>query len=34
VKLTKSEIAIANRMGVPLEEYAKQVAILRRKANG
>ena len=32
VKLKKSQIAIAKRLGVPLEEYAKQVALEMRKA--
>ena len=27
VKLTQSQVAIAKRLGVPLEEYAKQVNI-------
>jgi hypothetical protein len=30
VKLKASEANTARRLGVPLEEYAKQVAILRR----
>ena len=30
VKLKASEAAIARRLGVPIEEYAKQVAQLRR----
>lgn len=30
VKLTQTQIAIAKRLGVPLEQYAKQVADLRR----
>ena len=32
VKLSASQAAIARRIGVPLEEYAKQVAQLRRNA--
>jgi len=27
VKLTKTQVALANRLGVPLEEYARQVAL-------
>ena len=36
VKLTKSQVAIAKRLGVPLEEYAKQAAIelKRERENG
>ena len=34
VKLSQSQIAIANRLGVPLEKYALQVADLARKQNG
>ena len=34
VKLSQSQIAIAKRLGVPLEQYAKQVADLARKQNG
>ena len=30
VRLKASEVAIARRIGVPVEEYAKQVALLRR----
>ena len=30
VKLKASEVAIANRLGVPIELYAKQVAQLRK----
>ena len=30
VKLKASEATIARRLGVPIEEYAKQVALLRR----
>ena len=33
VKLTKSQVAIAKRLGVPLDMYAKQVAEEMRKAN-
>jgi hypothetical protein len=32
VKLTASQAAIARRLGVPIEDYAKQVANLRRSA--
>ena len=34
VKLKQSQIAIAKKLGVPLEQYAKQVAELARKQNG
>ena len=34
VKLSQSQIAIANRLGVPLDKYALQVADLARKQNG
>ena len=34
ITLTKTQVALAKRMGVPLEEYAKQVAIELRKQNG
>ena len=34
VKLKQSQIAVAKRLGVPLEQYAKQVAELARKQNG
>lgn len=34
IVLTKSAVAIAKRMGVPLAEYAKQVAELRKQNNG
>ena len=34
VRLKQSEIAIAKRLGVPLEKYALQVADLARKQNG
>lgn len=34
IRLTQSQIAIAKRLGVPLETYAKQVAELARKQNG
>jgi hypothetical protein len=30
IKLKASEAAIARRLGVPLEQYAKQVALLKR----
>lgn len=32
VVLTKTQVEAAKRLGVPLEEYAKQVALLRRKS--
>ena len=34
VTLTKTQVALAKKLGVPLEEYAKQVAIELRKQNG
>lgn len=34
IVLTKSAVALANRLGVPLEEYAKQVAALRKQNDG
>jgi hypothetical protein len=34
ITLTKTQVALANRLGVPLEEYAKQVAMELRKQNG
>ena len=34
VRLTQTQVAIAKRLGVPLELYAKQVAEEMRKANG
>ena len=34
VKLKQSQIAVAKRLGVPLDQYAKQVAELARKQNG
>jgi hypothetical protein len=34
VRLTRSQVAIANRLGVPLETYARQVAEEMRKGNG
>ena len=34
VKLKQSQISVAKRLGVPLEQYAKQVAELARKQNG
>jgi hypothetical protein len=34
VRLTKTQVSIAKRLGVPLEDYAKQVAIEMRKGNG
>jgi hypothetical protein len=34
VKLTQTQVALANRLGVPLEEYAKQAALEARRQNG
>jgi hypothetical protein len=34
VRLKQSQIAVAKRLGVPLEQYAKEVADLARKQNG
>lgn len=34
VTLTSTQVALAKRLGVPLEEYAKQVAMELRKQNG
>jgi hypothetical protein len=34
IVLTQTQVALAKRMGVPLEEYARQVAIEMRKQNG
>jgi len=34
VKLTQTQVALANRLGVPLEEYAKQAALEERRQNG
>lgn len=34
IVLTQTQVALAKRMGVPLEEYAKQVAMEMRKQNG
>lgn len=34
IVLTQSQVAIAKRLGVPLEDYAKQVAFEMRKQNG
>jgi hypothetical protein len=34
ITLSKTQVALANRLGVPLHEYAKQVAIELRKQNG
>ena len=33
VRLTKTQVQIASRLGVPIEEYARQVAIEMRKEN-
>ena len=34
VTLTKTQVALANRLGVPLEEYARQAALEMRNNNG
>ena len=34
VKLTQTQVALANRLGVPLEEYAKQAALEESRQNG
>jgi|TARA_Y100000114_G_C11755934_1_gene326851 hypothetical protein len=34
VRLTKTQVALANRLGVPLEEYARQAALEMRNNNG
>ena len=34
ITLTKSQVNIARRLGVPLEVYAKQVALQEKKNNG
>ena len=34
VKLTQTQVGLAKRLGVPLEEYARQVATEMRKENG
>jgi hypothetical protein len=34
VTLTQTQVALAKRLGVPLEEYAKQVAQEMRNSNG
>ena len=34
ITLSASEVAIAKRLGLPLERYAREVAILRRNENG
>lgn len=34
ITLSQSEVNIAKRLGVPLEQYAREVARLRRSANG
>jgi hypothetical protein len=34
IVLTQTQVALAKRLGVPLEEYAKQVALESRKQNG
>jgi hypothetical protein len=34
ITLTSTQVALAKKLGVPLEEYAKQVALELRKQNG
>ena len=34
VVLTQTQVSLAKRLGVPLDEYAKQVAIQMRNSNG
>ena len=34
VKLTQTQVSLARKLGIPIEEYAKQVAIEMRKGNG
>jgi hypothetical protein len=34
ITLTRTQVALAKKLGVPLEEYAKQVALEMRKQNG
>jgi uncharacterized protein (UPF0303 family) len=34
ITLSRTQVALAKRLGVPLEEYAKQVAMELRKQNG
>jgi hypothetical protein len=34
IVLTQTQVALAKRLGVPLNEYAKQVAMEMRKQNG
>ena len=34
ITLTPSEVSIAKRLGVPLEQYAREAARLRREKNG
>ena len=34
ITLTKTQVALAKRLNVPLEEYARQVAMEMRKQNG
>jgi hypothetical protein len=34
ITLSQSEVNIAKRLGVPLEQYAREVAVLRRNQNG
>ena len=34
ITLTRTQVALANKLGVPLTDYAKQVAIEMRKQNG
>ena len=34
ITLSRTQVALAKKLGVPLEEYAKQVAMEMRKQNG
>jgi hypothetical protein len=34
ITLTASEVNIAKRLNIPLERYAREVAVLRRNNNG